>query len=220
MILAVSLALIALLVVTAGGTPHGTGRRPTLANAASSDGRPRTAAHGARTTTGTRALTTSTTTTTTEPDPESSALNAGGSDTSLLTTRTAGQDSATPTTGAPSATTTTLAPSTTTTTTTIPSASLPADRTQTQGYLDPPLQTFNRYGFTGTGAMEISVLWSDNTYLTMSVSCPSGSQSVGGTSAMAASLPDASGSCLATVSEPASETASLTYTITIGPAGG
>ena len=37
---------------------------------------------------------------------------------------------------------------------------------------------------------------------------------------MAASLPDAGGSCLATVSEPASETAALTYTITIGPAGG
>ena len=75
-------------------------------------------------------------------------------------------------------------------------------------------------GFTGTGAMEVSVTWSGDTYLTMDVSCPSGSQSVGGSSAMAASLPDASGSCLATVSEPASESAALTYTITIGPAGG
>ena len=37
----------------------------------------------------------------------------------------------------------------------------------------------------------------------MQVSCPNVNQSVGGTSAMAASLPDASGSCLATVSEPA-----------------
>ena len=68
--------------------------------------------------------------------------------------------------------------------------------------------------------MEVSVLWSGTTYLTMQVSCPNGGQSVGGTSAMAASLPNASGSCLATVSEPASESASLTYTITIGPAGG
>jgi hypothetical protein len=33
-------------------------------------------------------------------------------------------------------------------------------------------------------------------------------------------LPDASGSCLATVTEPSSETTSLTYTISIGPAGG
>jgi len=33
-------------------------------------------------------------------------------------------------------------------------------------------------------------------------------------------LPDATGSCRATVSEPSSESAALTYTITIGPAGG
>lgn len=68
--------------------------------------------------------------------------------------------------------------------------------------------------------MQVSVTWSGDTYLTMQVSCASGSQNVGGSSAMAASLPDASGSCLATVSEPASESAALTYTITIGPAGG
>ena len=37
--------------------------------------------------------------------------------------------------------------------------------------------------------MQVSVLWSGDTYLTMKVSCPNGSQNVGGTSAMAASLP-------------------------------
>jgi hypothetical protein len=37
---------------------------------------------------------------------------------------------------------------------------------------------------------------------------------------MALTLPDASGSCLATVSEPSSESTALTYTITIRPAGG
>jgi len=94
---------------------------------------------------------------------------------------------------------------------------VPSDR---NGYLDPPTQTSNEYGFTGTGAMEISVVWSDDTYLSLQVSCPNGSQSAGGTSAMAASLPDASGSCLATVSEPAPETTPLTYTISIGPSGG
>jgi len=122
---------------------------------------------------------------------------------------------------APSVTTTTLAPApATTTTSTEPSAAVAADRTQTQGYLNPPLQSSNQFGFTGAGAMEVSVVWSGNTYLTMEVSCPSGNQSVGGTSAMAASLPDASGNCLATVSEPTSESTSLTYTISIGPAGG
>jgi hypothetical protein len=118
--------------------------------------------------------------------------------------------------------TTATAPTTTTTTTTITAAtsSQPADRMQTQGVLDPPLQTSNGYGFTGTGTMQIAVLWSGSTYLTMTVSCPSGGQSVGGTSAMEASIPDASGTCRATVSEPASETTALTYSITIGPAGG
>jgi hypothetical protein len=108
----------------------------------------------------------------------------------------------------------------TTTTTAVPGAALPADRTQTQGYLNPPLQSSNQYGFTGMGAMQVSVVWSGSTHLTMDVSCPSGDQSVGGTGAMAASLPDASGSCLATVTEPASEAVALTYTISIGPAGG
>ena len=54
----------------------------------------------------------------------------------------------------------------------------------------------------------------------MDSGCPSGSQSVGGTTAMAVSLPDASGGCQATVDEPSSESTSLTYTVTIGPAGG
>ncbi len=116
--------------------------------------------------------------------------------------------------------TTTTVPPPTTTTSSTPVAAVPADRTETQGYLNPPLQSFSKFGFTGTGAMEVSVVWSGSTYLSLEVTCPSGDQSGGGTSAMAASLPDASGSCLATVSEPTTESASLTFTITIGPAGG
>jgi hypothetical protein len=76
------------------------------------------------------------------------------------------------------------------------------------------------WAFTGSGAMQVSVLWSGNTYLTLVMSCPSGSQSVGGTSAMAAELPNATGACMATVTEPSDESVSLSYTITIGPAGG
>lgn len=127
-------------------------------------------------------------------------------------------DTVSTTTTVPKPVSTTTVPPTTTTTT--QPASLPDDRTETEGYLDPPAQTSGQYGFTGDGAMEISVVWSGSTYLTMTVSCPNGSQNVGGTSAMAASLPDVLGSCVATVGEPASESASLTYTITIGPAGG
>jgi len=95
-----------------------------------------------------------------------------------------------------------------------------ARSTQTEGYLDPPGQTSKVFAFTGSGATEVSVVWSGSTYLTMVVSCPDASQSVGGTSAMQATLPNAAGSCRATVSEPSSESATLTFTITIGPPGG
>ncbi len=214
-ILAVSLALMALLVATSGSTPDrvGRGHTPTAAVGPGHSSGPAHSADGSSPA-GKRATTTTTTTTTTAgaPPPTSVPSTSG---TTLFSSHAVG---AGPTTTAPSVTTTTTGA--TTTTTTAAPASQPADRMQAQGYLSPPLQTSNVYGFTGTGAMQISVLWSGSTYLTMTVGCPSGGQSVGGTSAMAASLPDASGSCRATVSEPSSESAALTYTITIGPAGG
>lgn len=210
-ILAVSLGLMALLVATAGSTPQRTGRRHASAQEAAGL---TTRKDAGRLAPGARTTVPPTTTTTAAPTPTTPGPTGIGS--SLLSTRTPDTFGTSET--APPTTTTT--PPVTTTTTTLPNVALPADRTQTQGYLDPPVQTSNQYGFTGTGAMAISVLWSGDTYLTMQVTCPSGSQSVGGTSAMAASLPDATGSCLATVHEPASESASLTYTISIGPAGG
>ncbi|MGA2932404.1 MAG: hypothetical protein ABSE98_10010 [Acidimicrobiales bacterium] len=217
-ILAVSLALMALLVATAGTTPRRAGQPGGQADAAARDLRPAGAAPAAGTRSSTStAPTTTTTTLTTVPKSAPSASATSG--TSLVSAHALGTGAGTPMTTVPSVATTTLPPPTTTTTT-IPTSSQPADRMQTQGYLDPPLQSSNGYGFTGTGGMQISVLWSGTTYLTMTVSCPSGSQSVGGTSAMEASLGDASGSCQATVSEPSSESVALTYTITIGPAGG
>ncbi len=216
-ILAVSLGLIALLVATAGGTPRATRRSGGSAQAAArvglGPGADRRAGRAKGESRSTTATTTTTITPTIAPAPSSSRSAGGG--TALLSSGIPPVLS-TPQPAATSVTTTTQAPPAATTTTE-PSA-VPADRTQ--GYLDPPLETSNKYGFTGTGAMEISVVWSGDTYLTMEVSCANGSQNVGGTSAMAASLPDATGSCLATVSEPASETTSLTYTISIGPSGG
>ena len=215
-ILAVSLGLMALLVATAGSkapAPHRGGDAARVAARIA----PRPGAHHAAGAGPAPSTPTTTTSTTTTSAPPSGATDVASSVRTTVTPDTAGA----PPAAAPSVTTTTLAPApTTTTTTTEPGAAVAADRTQTQGYLNPPLQPSNQFGFTGAGAMEVSVVWSGNTYLTMEVSCPSGDQSVGGTSAMAASLPDASGSCLATVSEPTSESTSLTYTITIGPAGG
>jgi hypothetical protein len=208
---------MALLVATAGTKAPAThrGDDPTQAAARirAGSGSQHAAAGGAATST---TSTNAATTTTTAVLPPAATEVAS----SARTTAPSGAAGA-PQAAAPSVTTTTLTPApTTTTTTTDPSAAVAADRTQTQGYLNPPLQSSNQFGFTGAGAMEVSVVWSGNTYLTMEVSCPSGNQSVGGTSAMAASLPDASGNCLATVSEPTSESTPLTYTISIGPAGG
>jgi hypothetical protein len=207
---------MALLVATAGtkapALHRGGDAARTAARIAHRPGAPHTA--GARGASSSPTTTTDTTTTTTTAPP-SGATDVASAGRTAVTPGTPGA----PPAAAPSVTTTTLAPPPTTTTTES-SAAVAADRTQTQGYLNPPLQSSNQFGFTGAGAMEVSVVWSGNTYLTMEVSCPSGDQSVGGTSAMAASLPDASGSCLATVSEPTSESTSLTYTITIGPAGG
>ena len=84
-------------------------------------------------------------------------------------------------------------PPTTTTTTAAQTPVVSSGGTQTQGYLDPPLQTSNQYTFTGTGNMVVSVVWSGDTFLTMAVSCPSGGNDVGGTSGMEASLTNASG---------------------------
>jgi hypothetical protein len=228
---------MALLVATAGNGSQGPGTGP--ARQAKGSGPSESAVHispgpgllwsarssgsggerGGGTTSGTAKHSTTTTTvittTTTTPHPSAGTAQVA---TTRLAAGTTGAGSA-PQATAPSATATTIAPAPTTTTTT-DSPAVPADRTQTQGYLNPPTEPSNKFGFTGTGAMEISVIWSGNTYLTMQVSCPNGGQSVGGTAAMAASLPDASGSCLATVTEPTSETTTLTYTISIGPAGG
>ena len=206
-ILAVSLALMALLVATAGNpahTPHGAGNH-LLARAGAR--RPQLCRRSHR-----ADVATTTSTVVTPPTSITSSLQPVRGDTTPTAANVGSDPGAS---AAVATTTTTIAPTTTTTA----AASHPSD-IQSQGVIEPPQQRSSSFGFTGTGAMEVSVTWSGDTYLTMQVSCPSGAQNVGGSSAMAASLPDASGSCLATVSEPTSESAALTYTITIGPAGG
>ena len=213
-ILAVSLGLIAVLVATSTGAPstapHGGGGAEAAARTAhrgiaTGAPDPRRATVAPTTTT---TLAAAPTTTTVAPVAATHTSSSGSSGVAAGPAPAAG------------VTTTTVAP---TTTTTSPAASVPAqsaDRTVAQGYLDPPNPSSDRYDFTGTGAMQVSVVWAGSTYLTMQVSCGGGTQNVGGAGAMAASLPDASGSCLATVTEPSDETTSLTFTITIGPAGG
>ncbi len=219
-ILAVSLALMALLVATAGAPPDRSRPRPSLVESSTGDAHP--VSPTVRTDPGraTSPHASSTTTTTTTSPPAASTTTTTAASTALVSAHGVGDVTGHPATEPTTVTTTTVVTASTTTTTIAQPASLPADRMQTQGYLNPPVQPSNGYGFTGTGATEVSVVWSGDTYLTMTAGCPDGSQSVGGTSAMEASLPDAQGSCQVTVSEPSSESTSLTYTITIAPAGG
>jgi hypothetical protein len=203
---------MALLVATAGTPKRAARGAHGIANAQSSD------LHGARAAVGgsTRSASTAQSTTTTAPV----GANAGAAGTAATALTSTHGATVPTTTGPPAAApvTTTTAPVVVPTTTTVPTQAPGAG--SHQGVIEPPAQRSSSVGFTGTGAMQVSVVWSGPTYLTMQVSCPSGTQNVGGSSAMAASLPDASGSCLATVSEPTSESTALTYTITIGPAGG
>ncbi|HXY28221.1 MAG TPA: hypothetical protein VEH82_08065 [Acidimicrobiales bacterium] len=209
-ILAVSLALMALLVATSPA-PHAWHRQTTAQVAP--HGHERTAPRSAADGPGHPGPPVTAVTTTTAPGAAVAA--------SAPPVRSFVSAAAIPATAAaPSTTTTTTTTAQPATTSASAPAAVPADRTQAQGDLDPPLTTTNEFAFTGSGAMEVSVVWSGGSYLAMEVSCPGASQSVGGTDAMAATLPEAVGSCTATVSEPPAENASVTYTITIEPLGG
>jgi hypothetical protein len=221
-ILAVALALMALLVATSGGT--GNGHKAARVTQAADRNTPRTPHSHVALPLAPTTTTSSMRTITVVPETSTSARSSGlhgypASGTDEASTSVLARKSSPPSShAASSTTTTTMAATTTTATTQLPSGS--SERTQTQGYLDPPLEASNQFGFTGAGKMTVSVVWSGDTHLAMSVICPSGGHDVGGTSSMEASVPNASGNCTATVTEPSSESVSLTYTISWGPAGG
>ncbi|HEY1830052.1 MAG TPA: hypothetical protein VGG38_07415 [Acidimicrobiales bacterium] len=88
-----------------------------------------------------------------------------------------------------------------------------------QGVLQPPADATAQYGFTGAGSSRVTASWSDSTYMTLSVACSGFSQSTGGSSAAAISVPDAQGDCQATLSDPSSTADTIDYTIEVSPNG-
>jgi hypothetical protein len=200
-VLAVSLALMALVAATAARTDGPGGARH---GKASVDPRRSAAALSHRKHPGS-----SHSTSTTDVVP--------GTVPARSSTPSVGVDAASPPAGhaVVTTTTTTSAPAATTTTTSVAS-----DDTVDPGYLQPPVQRSANFGFTGHGSAQITVTWSNSTYLTLSVSCPSGNQQAGGSSALSLSIPDAEGSCQGTLSEPTDEDSTLSYTITIDPGSG
>jgi hypothetical protein len=118
----------------------------------------------------------------------------------------------------PAVTTTTAAPVAATTTTTAAPAS---HESVYPGYLQPPQDSSTTFDFNGQGPTRISATWSNGTYLTLSMNCSgSAAQNTGGSSALSMTVPDAQGDCQATLSEPTSESVTLSYTLTIDPTSG
>jgi hypothetical protein len=121
---------------------------------------------------------------------------------------------------------------TTTTTSTVPvvivggsgSGSAPESAsasTQTEhGYLQSPDDTSVIYAFSASGPTLVAAQWSTDTTLSLTVVCPSGTQSADGASSVQLTLANPHGSCQATLSEPTNEDATLTYSMTIGPWNG
>ena len=212
-ILAVSLALMALLVATSGSHSPATPSRGAVVQLSTAGDHRSVSHHDApRSAVGERATTTTVTT----------------HEISTLPPTTPAADRPTTTTTSPSQSVVRTLPAsmtgtTTTTTTAAPSTSGAGSsngRTQTQGYLDPSTESSSTYAFTGAGATTVSVVWSGAAYLTMSVGCGGSDQSVGGNSAMTAQIPDAAGSCSATISEPVADPVPVSYTVTIAPSNG
>jgi len=68
--------------------------------------------------------------------------------------------------------------------------------------------------------MQISASWSPIETLSLSVSCPNGSQTAEGTSSVAVVIPDADGPCDLTLSEVLVQDDVVSYTLTIASASG
>jgi hypothetical protein len=86
-----------------------------------------------------------------------------------------------------------------------------------QGYLQPPDNTSAIYPATAGGSLRVSARWSGSTTLTLSVDCPDAARSASGTSSVTVTLPQAEGDCQATLSEPSTESDTVSYTLSIGP---
>jgi hypothetical protein len=199
-VLAVALSLMALLAATSSSGPGVT--RPGHHGVALNPPAPQTPAHGAP-------LGSTTTTTT----AASAAHDLGSPSAGHALGPTAVVSALQPAT----ATTTTTSVTTTTVGSGVGSGPSPQTRTQ-QGYLQPPDNTSAMYTFTADGPTQVSVSWATADTLLLSVTCPSGTVNEQGSSSVTITTADTSGQCQATLSEPASDSSTVSYDITIEPA--
>jgi hypothetical protein len=124
------------------------------------------------------------------------------------------------------------APTTTTTSTTGPvsptvsgSTIDPAPAQQAEsaiytGYLQQPYDPSASYPFTGSGSMQVSATWPTVSTVSLTVTCPAGSQTGEGSSTVAVVIPNADGACVVTLKETEVEYDAVSYTLTISPTDG
>jgi hypothetical protein len=113
---------------------------------------------------------------------------------------------------------------TTTTVTTLGTAAAPAQPTaQSETYngdLQQPDDSSATYSFTGVGSMSVSASWSGSYTLSLTVSCPSGTQTEEGTSSVTVVITDGTGACVTTLRETQVQYNIIGYTLNIGPTSG
>lgn len=204
-VLAVSLALLALVAAATAAHEHAPAQRGG-ARPIPSGGRD--GAHARR---GPPAGTTTTTSTPSAP-PVTSATSAPADDADSFRAVTAESTTTT--------TTTTTPPSSTTTTTT--QAAPPIAQTENfSGSLQQPNLSTASYSFSGVGSMQVSASWTPAaTTLSVTVTCPAGTLTEEGTSTLSVALPDGDGACETTIKETVVDYAAVSYTLTIGPTPG
>jgi hypothetical protein len=115
---------------------------------------------------------------------------------------------------------------TTTTTTTTPSGGANTGGTPAQpapqifsGDLQQPYDATASIPFTGSGSMRITATWPTTPTLSLTVTCPGGSQNEKGSSSLSVVIADADGSCEIVLEETLVQFAGVSYTVTVVPSG-
>jgi hypothetical protein len=206
-VLAVSLSLLAVVAAVAAGRPHPLGEQPG----------PRTHAALGPSRAGPASSTTTTTSTTVRssqtpatspvagPAPTSAPVTDARVSSGPVVTTTTSTVAASPARGSNVA----AAP----VQPVVPTESYP-------GYLQQPDDATANYSFSGQGSMEVSASWTSSSILSLTVTCPAGTQTDEGPSPVTVVLPDADGACGATLKETIVQYDEVPYTLTIGPAEG
>jgi hypothetical protein len=211
-VLAVSLALLALVAAATSDHPTTSGHGRSALSVQRHRGAPPASSP------------TTTSTSTTLPQTTTTTVTPSTSQAAPATDTARGNDVSSRTSTAPVSTTTTTTVTTTASTDLGAAPTQPAGpvatRLTTSGLLQQPDVAYAHYTFTGVGSMTVSVTWTYATPLSLTVSCPDGSDTKVGTSSLSVMIPNAGGDCGMTLQETLVQYDAVDYDLTIGPTNG